>query len=290
MPKEDEVKLPTQEELLKVIEGEDGEHEELELQSEGPKYTEREQQALNFGWKPKDQWIEGGGDPEDWRPARDFLERGEMIGKIRSLTKETQETQRALRVTMEQNSKIYQTGYTQAIADLKTERRQALADGDLLKADEISEKIESTQAELAKVKQPIATQQRVDPDHVQWVEQNQWYNDPVMQKFADSLAQEYVIINKGQVEPNDVRDFVSKTVRKEFAHRFEPQKVRAAPNPDGNGSQAASSSKGNTGDTARLSKIEAEMPDEHKQIMKTMLKADPNFKKADYLKMYMAAK
>jgi len=283
----EDVKLPTQEELLKVIEGDENKTEEV---IDTPQYTEREQQALTFGWKPKDEWVAGGGDPEDWRPARDFLERGEMIGKIRSLTKETAETQRALRATMEQNAKIYQTGYTQAINDLKAQRREALAEGDLLKADDLNEKIVQTQAELEKVQRPIPTQAKVDPEHVTWVQQNQWYNDPVMQKFADSLAMEYVRLNAGQVEPNDVRDFVAKTVRKEFAHRFEAGQVRAAPNPDGNGAQAATSSKSNTGDNSRLSKIEADMPEEHRQIMKTMLKADPNFKKADYLKMYMAAK
>jgi hypothetical protein len=288
MDKED-VKLPTQEELLKVIDGEEGDQTE-ELHEEAPQYTQREQEALSFGWKPKDEWVEGGGDPEDWRPARDFLERGEMIGKIRSLTKETQETQRALRVTMEQNSKIYQTGYTQAITDLKAQRREALAEGDLLKDDEIGDKIEATKAELEKVQRPVATQQKIDPEHVAWVQQNQWYNDPIMQKFADSLAMEYVRVNAGQVEPNDVRSYVAQTVRKEFAHRFEAGRVKGAPNPDGNGSQAASSSKGNTGDTSRLSKIEADMPEEHRQIMKTMLKADPTFKKADYLKMYLAGR
>lgn len=285
----EDVKLPTQEELLKVIDGEEGDQTE-ELQTEAPQYTEREQQAMSFGWKSKDDWVEGGGDPEDWRPARDFLERGEMIGKIRSLTKETQETQRALRATMEQNSKIYQTGYTQAISDLKEQRREALAEGDLLKADDLNEKIVQTQAELEKVKRPPVTQQRVDPEHEAWVEQNTWYKDPIMQKFADSLAMEYVRVNAGQVEPNDVRHYVAQTIRKEFAHRFEAGKVRGAPNPDGNGSQASSSSKGNTGDTSRLSKIEADMPEEHRQIMKTMLKADPTFKKADYLKMYLAGR
>lgn len=284
----EEVKTPTQEELLKVIDGE-GDTQETQHE-EAPKYSEKEQQAMSYGWKPKDEWIEGGGDPDDWRPARDFLERGEMIGKIRALTKETQETQRALRHTMEQNAKIYKTGYSQAITDLKAERRAALEDGDLLKAEDIKEKIEATEAELAKVQTAPKIQDAPDPAHLAWVEQNPWYQDRVMQKFADALAVEYVTVNKGQVEPDDVRKFVTATVRKEFAHRFEAGRVKGAPNPDGNGAQGSTSSKSNSGDTSRLSKIEADMPAEHRQIMNTMLKADPKFTKAEYLKMYAAGR
>lgn len=286
--KEEDVKLPSKEELLETIEGEEGKQEET-TQSE-PQYSERETHAMSFGWMPKDKWVEQGGDAEDWRPAKDFLERGEMIGKIRSMTKEVQDTQKAIRHLSQQNTKIYETGYTQAITDLKAERKEALAEGDLVKADEIGDKIDMAKEELAKVKKQaeLPKTQQVDPEHVAWVQQNPWYNDPVMMKFADALAREYVHVNEGQVEPTDVRDYVAKTVRKEFAHRFNNSQVRGAQTPDGNGSKNNVGNK--SSGSSNLSKIEAEMPEDHRAMMKVILKADPDFKKEDYLKMYAGAR
>lgn len=287
--KKEDAPLPTRDEILQAAEGEVTQEPSG---SEAPVRSERETQAMSFGWKPKDEWVEGGGDPEDWRPARDFLERGEMIGKIRSLTKEAAETQRALRHTMEQNNKIYQTGYTNAINDLKQERKAALQDGDLVLADEISEKIDAVKEKLqeTKVSVPQLPAQQ-DPEHVEWLQRNAWYEkDVVLQEFADAVAKKYVRDKQGRVEPNDVRKFVETTVKKEFAHRFEAGKpVRAAQSPDGNGSRATGS-KSDSGDTSRLSKIEADMPEHHKVIMRTMLKADPKFTKAEYLKMYVGGR
>jgi len=277
----EKVELPTQEELLQTLEPKT----EVDSKPDAPVLSEREQQAASFGWKPKDEWVENGGDPEDWRPAKDFLERGEMIGKIRALTKESQDVQKALRHVAEQNKKIYETGYKQAVNDLTAERRQALAEGDLVKADEIGEKLDAAKEELKKVQTPAS--KPVDPEFYPWVEQNQWYNDPVMRKFADALAIEYVNINNGQPTAAETRDFVAKTVKKEFAHRFNAQKPVAAPSPDGNGRESSNSkSQG----TSRLSKIESEMPEEHRQIMKTMLKTVKGMTKEEYLKQYSEAR
>lgn len=279
---DEDVKLPSKEELLETLEP------KTEVTTpDAPVLSEREQQAASFGWKPKDEWVENGGDPEDWRPAKDFLERGEMIGKIRSLTKETQDVQKALRHVAEQNKKIYETGYKQAVTDLTAQRREALAEGDLVRADEISEKLDAAKEELKKVQAPEVQNKGIDPEFYTWVEGNKWYNDPVMKKFADALAIEYVNINNGQPTAAETRDFVAKTVKKEFAHRFNAQKPAAAPSPDGNGREASGTkSQG----TSRLSKIESEMPEEHRQIMKTMLKTVKGMTKEEYLKQYSEAR
>jgi len=285
--KEEDVKIPTKDEILATLEegSVDEQHDE-----EAPKPSEAEVSASSYGWKSKDKWIEAGGDPEDWRPAKAFLERGEMIGKIRSLSKEAQETKFALQKIAEQNKKIYENGYKQALNDLKAERRTALEQGDLVKADELEDKIDAAKAEITKLSsQPAVPQaQQVDPAHVEWVQANPWYNDPVMQNFADGLAREFVRVNGGQVQPDDVRKYVSATVRKEFKHRFEPEQVKGAPNPDSSSTRTGGNKSG--GLSSNLSKIEADMPDEHRQIMKTMLKMDPKFTKEEYLKMYVSGR
>jgi hypothetical protein len=46
---------------------------------QNPVLTEIEQRASSRGWVPKDEWD---GDPEEWRPAKEFIDRGELFKKI----------------------------------------------------------------------------------------------------------------------------------------------------------------------------------------------------------------
>lgn len=249
-------------------------------------YSETELHAMEQGWKPKDQWE---GSPEDWRPAKDYIERGEMIGKIRSLQQQNRQFEQAVRHITEQNTRVFANGYEKAIQDMKQERREALAEQDFVKADELSEKIEEVKElrtrAIHEAARPIQQAQGPDPEHLEWLAKNTWYENPVMQKFADALGIEYVRVNNGQVSPEQVRNYVAATVRKEFAHKF-PKPIVAAPNPDASGSRANSNGKPQTtGLNTRLSKIKAEMPEEHRQIMKTIIRAS-GLTEAEYLEQY----
>ena len=62
-----------------------------------------ESEAREQGWKPKEEYE---GDPEKWRPAKEFVERGELFGKIDVLGRELKETKKALKLLQEHNSKI----------------------------------------------------------------------------------------------------------------------------------------------------------------------------------------
>jgi len=57
-----------------------------------------ESEAREQGWKPQDEYE---GDPNKWRPAKEFVERGELFGKIDSLGKELKETRKALKMLQE---------------------------------------------------------------------------------------------------------------------------------------------------------------------------------------------
>lgn len=246
-----------------------------------------EERASTRGWMPKEQWVEAGHNEEDWKPAKVFIEHGDMIGKIRSLEKRTAEADRALQFLHQKNQQIYQTGYDAALKQLRSEKRQALAEGDLVKADEIDERIDLTKQELHKAVNtppPIPKQQQVDPEHVEWLQRNSWYNDGVMQKFADALAIEYINVNKGQVSANDVRDFVEKEVKKEFSHKFK-KTTTAAPSPDGDGRSGSGQTKGTALDS-RLAKAKAEMSEEERSIMKTMIRSTGLTEKK-YLELYL---
>lgn len=258
--------------------------QESEQHQEEPQYTETELRAMEQGWIPKDKYE---GEPNDFRSAKDFLERGEMIGKLRSQSQELQVQRAAIEKLAKQNSSIYESGYKRAIADLQAQRKEALEQGDLVKAEEIRDQIDETKEQLEAQRQSAAkpATPQVDPGYNDWIQQNPWYHDKVMQKFADSLALEFMHVNHGQVSPDQIREYVAKTVKEEFAHRFKQAdtKVRGAPNPDGNG---RGSGKETSAHSNELSKVEKGMTDEERGIMRTVLRATPGMTKEQYLKMY----
>lgn len=277
---------------LKPVEGQvEGEapegKEELDVQT--PELSPAEEKAAGLGWVPKEDWVAAGKDPDDWKPAKLFLEHGDMIGQIRAKSRELDDTRQALRFMHEKNKTVFENGYKTAISELRQQKRQALADGDLVLADQIDEKIEVTKDELDAVrKTPPPQPKQVDPEHETWLQQNMWYTDPVMQRYADSLAIEYIRVNKGTVTPNQVRDYLSKEVPKEFPHKFasQPKKVTGAPSPDGEGRTNNQRPQSN-GLPAKLAKAKSEMTDEQKNIMKTLVKST-GMTEAKYLEMYLA--
>jgi hypothetical protein len=269
------------------------EEQEIEVSNEedsGSKETPQaqsnpsEEKASALGWMPKEDWVADGRDAEDWKPAKVFLEHGDMIGKIRATSRELEETKRALQFTHDKNKEVYAKGYQAAITELRAAKRAALAEGDLVKADEIDEKIDATKDELTKVVNTPAPKvtAKADPEHEAWLARNPWYSEGRMQKFADAIAIEYINSNQGQVTPNQVRDFVETEVKKEFAHKF-PSKTKGAPNPDGEGRVTRKTQ--STGLDPKLAQAKASMTDEQRGIMKTMLKST-GMSEEKYLKLY----
>jgi hypothetical protein len=256
--------------------------EEVEVEKEVPEHV---RQAMELGWKPKDQFE---GDPEDFRSAKDFIERGEMIGKIRSTTQQLKKVEDALRHIANQNKAVYANGYDQALKDLKAERREALADGDLVKADDLQERIEETKELKVKAIQeagrPVQEMAQSNPAHEAWLARNPWYENKVMRKFADALAIEFIHENKGRISEDDVRKYVADTVREQFPQHFD-KKVVAAPSPDSEGRGTTRSPVGS--DTA--SKVKAGMSEEERTIMKTLIRATGMTEK-EYLKQYSEAR
>lgn len=265
-----------------VIEQNDDAKQEVTQEAQSNPLVER---ATALGWMPKEEWIEAGHDEDDWKPAKTFIEVGELIGKVRNQSKELQETKQALVFVSTKNKEVYEKGYKAAITELRTQKRAALAEGDLVKADELEEKIDATKVELEQIKATPAVPKTnaPDPEHLAWLQENPWYNDPIMARFTDSLAIEYIRANNGQVTPADVRDFVTKEVKREFAHKF-PQKLKGAPNPDGEGRSTGRQS-GSKLDS-KLAQAKAAMTDQDRAIMKTMMRSAELTEEA-YLKLYV---
>ncbi len=244
---------------------------ETEVENAAPQYTEIEQQAMDQGWTPKDQWD---GDPGKWRDAATYIDRGELLGKLKVQSSELKEVKNMLNYMSEHNKKVYESGYQKAIVDLKAARIAAMKDENFEAVAAIEDQIDQHKEALQEVRRQPALEQKpkgVDRAlEAQWKKANPWYdNDTSMKAWANGMAVEYARVN-GEVTESEIYEFLSNKVRKEFPHKF---KRAAAPSPEGEGRQASGAKSGTSKDASTSFKaLLAEMPEEHARAARQMVK------------------
>jgi hypothetical protein len=179
--------------------------------------TPIEIEARNQGWMPQDEWQ---GDPDKWRPAKEYVDRGELLRRIEGQSKSLKETQQALKQLADMHKKVREVEYTRALTDLKTQKKAAMVEGDLMRVAEVEESID-----YLKEQQQIVAQEPVIPDITQspqalvaWEGSNRWYKtDRAMTSFANDLAAE--LRGKGYGLEMALQE-IDKQVRVEFPHKF----------------------------------------------------------------------
>jgi hypothetical protein len=187
------------------------------------------ERALEQGWVPKEQWT---GDPEEWRPAKEFVARGELYKSIHSTKRELKQTQAALTALQRHHVMVFEKAHQQALADLKKEKRLAIREGDLERLEEVEDELDATQARHAQERaQIVATQQAAqaagpNPAFSNFVERNQWYvADSTLRDEADAIG--YIYMNKTG-DADGLFAHVEKEMRRKFPEKFGVK--RAAPN------------------------------------------------------------
>jgi regulator of replication initiation timing len=215
-----------------------------------------EVKAMDKGWVPQDEWE---GEPDQWRPAKEFLDRGELMDRISSQSrqldnynKEIKELQVSMKALAEHNKKVAKLEYDKAMKDLKSKKAEALSYGDHDTVVDIDEQID----DLKTSKREIETQEdsapntdnmgAAHPSIVAWMEENTWYNtNPVMRGAADALADAYVAQNPHiKDNPDAVLSYVNSAMRKEFPDRFGAPKRKPSGTADTSTSGSASSKGG----------------------------------------------
>lgn len=191
-----------------------------------------EMQAREQGWVSKEEWVESGRDESDWRPAKEFIDRGELYRSIHSTKRELKQTQAALQALQGHHKMVYEKAYQQAYNDLKVQKRQAIRAGEFEQVEEIEDRMEKMQADhqaeqmrLAQVQQ--ATQAPSTPPEFQaFVDRNPWYlQDKDMRNEADAAG--FVYLNNGG-DRNQLLAHVEKEMKRKFPEKFGGK--RAAPN------------------------------------------------------------
>lgn len=230
-----------------------------------PAPTELESKAASQGWVPKEEWS---GDPEQWRPAKEFLDRGELFKKIDDQNRTIKEFQKTLNEFSKHHAKVRESEYKRAIEDLKAQKKEALIEGNADAVVDIDDKLELVREaqRSAPTPQVPAAPAESNPIFVNWVERNNWYhNQPAMRAYADRLGNELGSQGKS---PNEILAEVEREVKKEFAHKFNN------PNRDKPGAVEGSTNKGGgKRDTFTLS------DDEHR-VMQRFVKSGVMTKEA----------
>jgi hypothetical protein len=210
-----------------------------------PQLTAAEQKASEQGWVPQDQWE---GDPEQWRPAKEFLDRGELFKKIEDQNRTIKEFKRALDDLKGHHAKTRETEYARALLSLKAQKKTALEEGDADSVIRLDDQIDLVKTEQGRLQAQAAVQEptQVDPEFSNWVEKNSWYeSSQPMRAYADALGRDLAF--KG-LTPSAVLKEVERQVKQEFPNKF------TNPNRNKPGSVEGSTNKGGkSGDSYTLS-------------------------------------
>jgi len=197
LKKDEPVVEPEIEAIDPPEEGDEGTNEPTPGEKE---YTAEEQRAMDGGWLPLEDWVAAGNDEAEWRSAREFNDRGELLGSIKTLNKRLEQSEKALRGFAKHHEGVFAAAHKKALEDLRAHRKLAIKEGDLELADEINDEIErekeefqSTQKEMKPVAQ-TATPQNADVAQVQaWAKRNEWYGkDEDMREAANGFILAYV--------------------------------------------------------------------------------------------------
>lgn len=250
-------------------------NDEIEVATEEVAPNPVESQAREQNWRPKEEWVENGGDPTKWKDAATFVRDGELFSKISELKNQTKaaqqtarEAQQQVNVIRDHYNRVEEAAKQRLISDLKSAKKQALEDGDAGRVVEIDDQIsnlKTVQAQQAvqaqqqrQAAQALANQP--NPEFVEWVGKNPWYSqDQGMQEEADGLG-----IAHAQRNPNksagDVLKYVDQQIRKLHPEKFSNPNREHAPKVEGTSTPV---NRGN--DSFELSP-------EERQVMNTLLK------------------
>ena len=243
--------------------------------SEGGEYSPTELRAMQEGWKPKDQ---DEGDPAEWRDARSFLDRGELLKKISQSNKEAKEMRKAMAAMQEHNRKLAEAKEQEIMSQLKRQKVEALENQDHARVVEIDEalleakdRIAAINAQEARNALQESSGQQVHPELAAWIDRNSWYaTNPGMRGYADAVGSEYAKENPHK-PPSEVLRYVENEVKRAFNVASDrPSKQDRPAAVMSTGTRSASATRASAkGDYKALL---ASMPEQDKAIMNTLIR------------------
>jgi hypothetical protein len=186
--------------------------------------------AEKMGWTPKDQFK---GDPAKWRPADEFVERGEnMLPLLRAQAKrqerEIAELKAGMKELGEYHTKTEQRAMEKALLQLRQERADAIAKGDGAAFDKVDAEIADLKKKVETKAQPAQKKDDNDPVFQEWLSRNRWAEDEEMQLVGEAIGKS--LVSKGEKATGmDLLDLITKEVKRRYPEKFENPRRNSAP-------------------------------------------------------------
>ncbi len=275
MAEEGVKKVEEKKEDVKDVDTQDEGTEGTESTEEGSSTSEptaAERAASLQGWVPLSEWK---GDPTEHRSAREFLDRGELLTKIKSQSNEIQQVTKIVQHLSEHNKMVYQAGIEAGIKQLKEQRKEALKEQDIDAVTAIEDKLEQRQDELARVKatplpQVQTPQQGATPEFQTFLQRNNWYLSQASKRhWAHGVAIEFAKSNQNATEAQ-VYAFVETEAKREFPDLFKTN-TGAPPSPNSGGRQSAGGGTSKPSSKA-FDELIASFPEDQARVAKDMVK------------------
>lgn len=232
--------------------------------------SEIEQRAAASGWMPLKDWVAAGYEESDWRSAREFNDRGELIGSIKTLNKKVEQYDKALKAFATHHNKVFEAAHKKALEDLKAHKKLAIREGDHELAEEIAEEIEHEKQEFQRqareltqpVRQQTPNQAEAMAEMQAWQARNQWYaKDEDLREAANGFMLAYIQKEKAKGNMPTRIEVLEHAARK--VKRLKPDSEPARREPPAMGVRGKAPSKGG--------KVSIQLTPEEKQVMKALV-------------------
>lgn len=181
--------------------------------------TEKEQKAMDLGWRPKDEY-EG---EKRWVDAEEFLERQELYDGIHKANRKAKKLEKVVETLLVHNKKIEEVAVQKALDALKQEKKDAAKDNDIERVVIIDEKIEQ-------IKETSKGNKVVEPpvQHVldEFKENNPWFDpespdyDEDMETYAHGVGTKLERSHPDWAHEKLLSE-VAKQTKKAFEHKLQ---------------------------------------------------------------------
>lgn len=222
--------------------------------------AEAEARARSTGWVNKEEFdAEPANAGKKWRPADEYLERGELFTTMKSLRGELSSLKKDFNSLATHHKEVAQVEYKRALETLKEQRNVAAEEGDTKAVVEIADRMDELK-ESHKLQQEQNKQQGgVHPLFPLWIEENpQYVSNPEFKASADAIASSYLMQNPGS-SFEDVLEYTNKKLSVKF-----PKAGNRTIVPTVEGSSGGIPKK-----SAKFTK--ADLSDEERQVMKAFV-------------------
>lgn len=209
-----------------IIEGEASEsHSSPQISEE--KY---EKKARTLHWAPLEEWR---GDPEDWVPAKEFVQRQKLYDRIDSLKDAIKSQKREFEADFQVVSKavteMNAQAYKKALSELKTQRALAVEDRNVEAVEALDEEIQTTSdnlkvAEKASKEAPKRQTIEESADYKDWKQSNKWFDEnSEMRDDAIAIGVGFAAKNPNKTE-KEVYAYTTERIQKMYPENFKKAK------------------------------------------------------------------